>query len=509
VPATRRQLLTRAAAAGTALAAADPVVAAAARRAPRLAADGTFPQGVVAGVPGERELRLWTRLEGHDRPAWVRLEVARDPDFARVVHRGLVRTSPVRDHTAHVTVRPAGVGPGEELFYRFATRGSSSPVGRVRTARPADSAEPVRIAVFSCQGWQPGFYTAHAAMAREELDLAVCVGDYIYEKTDDTGPRTDTIGRDGAGFAQTLDEYRQKWRLYRSDPDLQAMHAAHPFVIVPDNHETADDSPGHLDGAPLYVPIDRRIRHGVLTFFENVPLARDRREPLRRSRAIRLGRHAELILLDWAPNYVDRQERPTAWLPGEEAWVRQRLSRSTATWKVLGSQKMMMSLDLPYGAPLNPGQWDGVPGDRRALMEHVLREGLRDVVVASGDIHTFFAGQVTTTGRIDGTPAAVEFTTGAITSEPGPEMIFGDDGASLTAGAFALGSNANNPHHVFSHHLHSGYLVLELGADQARATFRAVRSKRRRPSEAFDLARFRVPRGTPVVERGDGLARLP
>ena len=98
----------------------------------------------------------------------------------------------------------------------------------LRTRRPPDSAEPVRIGFFSCQGWQAGFYTAHAGLAAEELDLVVSLGDYIYELTDDDGPREDTIGPEGDGEAQTLAEYREKYHLYQSDPDLQGPWRANP-----------------------------------------------------------------------------------------------------------------------------------------------------------------------------------------------------------------------------------------------------------------------------------------
>ena len=359
----------------------------------------------------------------------------------------------------------------------------------------------MRVAFFSCQGWQPGYYNAHAAMANEDLDLAVCLGDYIYEKTDDVGPRTDTIGRERNGFCQTRSEYRQKWRMYRSDPDLRAMHAAHNYVGIPDNHELASDDPGHLDGAPLYVPLGERIRNGLLTYFEHTPLVRDPRAPFRVFRSITLGRHVELLLLEWSPDFNGEHGPGPLGNQGQMEWLLDRLERSPATWKVIGSQPMMMSLDLPAGQPLNRGQWDGHVEDRRRIMQHVLDRGIKGVTVMSGDIHTFFAGQVTTTGRIDGTPAATEFIGGAITSEPGPEMIFGDDGAASFAELFRVGANTQNPHFTFSEHLHSGYAVAEFRADEMLVTFRAVESKYVRPSPPFDLARFRVPVAEPRVEQ--------
>src|SRR5690606_10160962 len=138
--------------------------------------------------------------------------------------RGTARAAAVRDHTARTVVK--GLKPGEQYFYRFATRGQSSPVGRFRTARPADSKEPVRIGFFSCQDYQAGYYTALAGLAKEDLDFVVCLGDYIYERSYYAGPRKDETGVNKDADVQTLAEYRDKYRLYRKDPDLAALHAA-------------------------------------------------------------------------------------------------------------------------------------------------------------------------------------------------------------------------------------------------------------------------------------------
>src|SRR5262249_61254714 len=107
---------------------------------------------------------------------------------------------------------------------------------------------------------------------------AVCRGDYTTERPHDGGPadRIDRIGPDHDGFAQTLDEYRQKYRLYQSDPNLQAMHASHSFLAVWDNHELADDSPGHLQGKPVRVPLAHRMRNGRQAFWESLPMEKPR-----------------------------------------------------------------------------------------------------------------------------------------------------------------------------------------------------------------------------------------
>jgi len=133
---------------------------------------------------------LWTRLAPEPlapdgkggmppEPVTVRYELARDPDFHRVIHRGHVEATPELAHSVHAVVRR--LRPGFEYFYRFRVGSDVSPVGRTRTT-PAGPVDSLRFALASCQRWQDGFYTALGHIADDEdLDLVVFVGDYIYE----------------------------------------------------------------------------------------------------------------------------------------------------------------------------------------------------------------------------------------------------------------------------------------------------------------------------------------
>jgi len=167
----------------------------------------------------------------------------------------------------------------------------------------------------------------------------------------------------------------------------------------------------------------------------------------------------------------------------------------------LASTTVMEGTDITPGVPINLSQWDGYPDERRAIMEHILREGIGGVVVLSGDLHTFIAGQITTTGRDDGVPAAVDFTGGAITSQglldtypPRP------DREALAAQLEAQGRLVNQ-HFAFLDLLAKGYGVLEADASELRVTFRTVESVLEPDSPVRDLARFRVAPDAPVIER--------
>lgn len=522
-PLTRRQLLRTGAggAAGIAVASAAPNYAAIARgRRKPFARDGKFKWGVSSGLPQTRESTLWTRVGGLERTSRVRLEVASDPDFANVVERRMVKVSRGADYTVHARVRD--LRPDREYFYRFETRSSHSRVGRFRTAPPATSNRPVRIGFYSCQSYEAGYYTALRGLAQEpDLDLVICLGDYIYEANYYPGPddRRDTTGPNGDGEVQRLREYREKYRLYQSDPNLKALHAAHPFIAIWDDHEVEDNYAGdEADatqnddsltnyGEPRRVSLLQRRRNGYRAFFEAMP-----RIDLGRRRiygGTRIGL-ADLLFLD-TRQYRDRQpcggelavpcpdeNNPGRTLLGakQKQWLKQRLERAPKRWKLLANQIMLMSLDGAPGASLNIDGWDGYGAERAELMQHILDRDIHNVVSLVGDIHTFFAGTVTTTGRATGTPAATELVGGSATSL-GVKHLFAD---LEPAGELGPGIRVNNPHISYGEFKSRGYGVLEVSRDEARCTFRAPETTLEKRSPVNDLARFRIPAGRPEVQ---------
>jgi alkaline phosphatase D len=468
---------------------------------------GAFRHGVAAGVPSTSGTTLWTRVSDIERSGRLTLEVARDAGFSRVVQRKDVAAVSWRDFTARAVVD--GLPPGEEWFYRFATRGASSPVGRFRTLRPADSQEPIRVGFFSCQKYTTGFWPAHAALAQEDLDLVVSLGDYIYETGGRSGVRPDLTGTNKDGRVETLGEYREKYGLYRADPDLQAMHAAHAFAATWDDHELENDYAGASSPSRARrIPYEERKRQAYLAFFEWMPRFRLAEERSRVYGSVPLGGLAELLLIDTRqyrdPPPCGGAQGPCAEPdPGrtflgaaQKAWLKERLVASRAAWKLLGNQTMMMGLEAPPGSSLNPDQWDGYPREREEVLQHVLRNGVKDLAVLTGDIHAFFAGDVHPGGNaLSGPAAATEFVGGSISSG-GFEEEVGEPGAR----AIAAGARANNPHIKDVELTKRGYGVLEARPGELLVTFKAVPTVSRRGVPAATLARYRVPRGEARVE---------
>lgn len=497
---TRRRLLAAGVAAAPALVL-PPGVTAASRRRPRIVREAAFDCGVMAGIPGTNAITLWTHVLGLERSGSLRLEIARDEDFRRIVHRGPVQAARIRDFTARATIRTRRLQPGERYWYRFETQTGSSPVGRFTTARPADSRETLRIGFWSCQDYKDGLYPAHAGLAAEpDLDLVLCLGDYVYEgggENPEIG-RRDDVGPDRQ--AQTLDEWRAKYRLYLSDPNLRAMHASAAFAGIWDDHEAENDyegsRPGSLPADRRRVDFETRKRNGYLAFFEYGPRNRIPADPMRIYRRIRLGGAADVLLLD-TRQYREASGRTTILGPAQREWIKAALTASRAPWKVLANQVMMMSLEAAPGFPLNADQWDGYPADRADVLGHVRANAVEGVTVLTGDIHPFFAGDVYPNGRADGRrPAATEFVGGAISSA-GLERDLGP--ATAAGEVAAMGANA--PHLKYAQLSRRGYGVLELTPDELRCAFRSPTTVTEHSAPIETLAQFRVSRRDGVVER--------
>ena len=240
----------------------------------------------------------------------------------------------------------------------------------------------------------------------------------------------------------------------------------------------------------------------------------DRRRIYRR---IRLGAAADLVLLDLhsygsyfvcgfaiPPPPCPQADDPALTMLGDEqkAWLKRELEASRATWKLLGNSLMMMSLDLYPGQAFNYGQWDGFPSERRELMQFLLDKGIGGVSAFSGDIHTFFAGTVTTTGRSTGTPAATEFVGGSITSEgiaQGVAEALGLPENDSTSVVVTDRLRQSNPQYEFVDTTHRGYAVAEATADELRVDLRGPQTVLEPKSEISTWASLRVGADNPTV----------
>jgi alkaline phosphatase D len=294
------------------------------------------------------------------------------------------------------------------------------------------------------------------------------------------------------------------------------MHAAHAFIPTWDDHEVEDNWAGATGGHQTpnrRVPYEQRRFNGLRTFFESMPIRRPERGGFKLYRSISLGGNAELFLLD-ERQYRDPQPcNDTFVIPcpeaetqarrflgdAQKAWFKAGLQASRATWKLVGNQAMIMALDNGPSSPSNKDQWDGYGVERREIMEHVASNGIQDLAFLTGDIHTFFAGEVGTDGR-GPESVATEFVGGSISSLGIPESV---ESVSNVPADVVFQATQNfrtvNPHLKYDDQKRRGYGVVEAREGELQVEFRAVDALRR-SRVAERLARFRVARGTPRVE---------
>jgi alkaline phosphatase D len=529
---TRRQFVTTAGTAAAAVILGPSAVASG--RGSGLLPRGRFADGVAAGDPTPRGITLWTRVTDLARSGSVEIEVARERSFARVVARRRIRTSDALNGA--VKARITGLDPHEQYYYRFSTRGSDSGVGRFRTALPADSRQTVRFAFYSCADYTHGFYNAYELMAREDdIDFVLNLGDYIYAeqahtRAEGTAVRDDMIGRDldgrggGAREAVSLDDYRAKYSLYRSDPSLRRAHARFPFVSVWDDHEVVNNYAGGAPrgGPPAAERFAQRKRAAYRAFFENMPFFPSGRSRIYRS--LRFGRTVDLLLLDARQYRADQpcddafnarecaeRRDPRPFLGDRQMdWLKRRLSRSRAAWKVIGNQVFIMPVKSGPQNYAVVDTWQGYLREREELVGHIGRERIDGVAFATGDFHIFVAADVRPGESPDpATTVATEFHSGSITSQNVGEGQAGflpgaNDQDPRTDPAIVNALIGFNPWVDTGDIDHHGYGVGVATADELKVRFRRLQTIKRRSLERLPDLTWTVGRGEPSIVDQNG-----
>ncbi|WP_107056022.1 alkaline phosphatase [Streptomyces griseus] len=497
----RRRFLTVAAAAA-ALAFTTNRPARGASAAPEIDAaripDDPFTLGIASGDPLPDSVVLWTRLApapfepdgglGDQRVA-VRWEVAVDEYFAIVVKQGTALAHAEYGHSVHVDVE--GLLSGTVYYYRFRAGTWISPTGRTRTA-PGQGldASALRLAAVACQAYHDGYYTAYRHLAEDDVDLVLHLGDYLYEYPVNAagGERRYTAGAQLPDVfnheTTTLADYRLRYSLYKSDPDLRAAHAAHPFVVTWDDHETENNYAGGVPESD--VPPEQflaRRAAAYRAYWENQPL-RSGQQPqgpdMRLYRRLQWGTLAQFDILDTRQYRSDQaygdkphapgpeSDDPARTLTGaeQERWLIDGWRASTALWNVMPQQVCFSQrkFDLTEPSRVSMDAWDGYRASRDRIVTGARSAGIANWLVLTGDVHVGYAFDIKDdfddpASRTLGT----EFTCTSIAS--------GKDGT-------AKPPNWNtymtaNPHLKF-YDGRRGYVRLELGRQAARADFKTV-----------------------------------
>lgn len=445
------------------------------------AAFGAYPfsLGVASGDPAPNGVILWTRLApvpsasgGMDAiPYDVQWEIAHDDAFGSIVQSGTTIAAPTLAHSVHLEV--TGLEPAQEYFYRFMVGDEVSPVGRTKTT-PALAAgvDRLRFAFASCANYEHGYFAAYREMAAQAPDLIFHLGDYIYEyapnewQVRDEGNLRLTQGEETVSLA----DYRQRFATYRTDPDLQAAHAAAPWLVTWDDHETennyADEISENNEARETFL---QRRADAYQAYYEHMPL-RPSSLPVGPDMALyrRLpyGNLAEFNVLDTRQYRSDQpceeglQPRCPAALdpattllgPDQERWLLGKMEKSSALWNVLAQQVMLTQLDQTKDDALASytDDWNGYPAARDRILDAVQGAALSNFMVLTGDVHAGFANDVKRDLDYTGPAVGTEYVCTSI-SAGGKELD-----------AWFEGYEAANPQVRYYEPRHGGFSLVEV-----------------------------------------------
>jgi alkaline phosphatase D len=475
-----------------------------------------FSLGVASGWPLPMGVVLWTRLApepldggGLERETIpVRWEVANDERFAEIVQAGVVDAIPSRAHSVHVEV--GRLEPARWYFFRFIAGAEVSPTGRTRTA-PARSSLPerLRFAFASCQHYEHGYYAAHRHAADEDLDLVVFLGDYIYEGT---SPRP-RVRRHVGGEARTLADYRTRHAQYKTDRDLQRLHAAVPWLVTWDDHEV-DNNYARERSETLDPEFLRRRSAAYRAYFEHMPLREAARLSgggmLLRSR-VDMGRLARFHVLDGrqyrspqacpppgrgGANVVDDRCRelfaPERTMLGaaQERWLVDGLRAVPQRWNFIAQQTLIAR----HGRVINgrrrwgTDSWDGYHAARRRLLRAIDDNRVRSCVILTGDAHSNFVCDLKTSFTDAQSPVVATELCGTSISSFGPPQTNIDRVL------------ADNPHIRFGRSTNRGYVALEVTPERCIARLRVVDDAEDPNAAVSTQATFAIEAGRPGAQ---------
>jgi len=473
--------------------------------------DYPFSLGVASGDPLPDGVVLWTRLTGDLGPLAipVRWEIASDDSMKKIISHGEMNADPEWAHSVHVEVQ--GLEPDRWYWYRFTALDAQSTIGRTRTA-PAASARPARLrfAFASCQHYEQGYFGAYRHIVADQPDLLVFLGDYLYESS----WGKELVRSHGSPVPYALEQYRARHALYKTDPDLQAAHAACPWIVTWDDHEVVNDyaddrSAERIDRKSF---LERRAA-AYRAYYEHMPLpARMRPDGphMRIFTQMGWGALARFYLLDnrqyrsWqacprpgrrgGSNTVDIEACPRLGAPGrtmlgraQERWLDGAFNETRAKWNILAQSTLMAQMDQQPG----PGRrawtdgWDGYPAARGRLLESVVAREISNPIVIGGDVHSFNVCQLKSNFDDPASPVvASEFVGTSITSQAWPQERINE-------------LLPDNPHVLYAEGRYRGYTRVDLGEKLWKADLRAMESVQTRDAACRTLATFVVENGKP------------
>jgi len=426
--------------------------------------DSNFPfiHGVASGDPTASAVIIWTRIEPNSQNDTLQVvyEMAKDESFQNIVKQGIIQTDYSKDWTVKIDVQ--GLEPYKQYFFRFKDEQNRySSVGRTRTA-PSDTSSHLRIAIMSCSSIFSGFFNGYRRIAeKQDLDLVVHVGDYIYDFVD-----PDEQIRVPTPFPidpKTLEEWRDRHKFYLLDPDLREARRVHPWVTLWDNHDVDFDSVDIL--APYQA------------FWEYLPIRMPENDLKKIYRKISYGNLMEMFVIDVLTyRSLDTLSGNQTSMIGnaQYQWLTTELANSQATWKLIPMQKLMCGwsiqgvpswIGIGDGNVLDNKNWDGYDADRDRLLSYISQNNIQNVIALSGDSHVTIFGDLST-NPYDSNVYNPATGSGSVAVEMLPTSIsrgnFDEMGLGWALPIVEPILNNANPQHVFRELTSHGYGILDI-----------------------------------------------
>lgn len=380
----------------------------------------SFLHGIASGDPTNNSVILWTRVTPSSYTDTVAVFVAiSEYPTLESASRYTVLTSKHVDYTVKIDIKL--LLPNKKYYYQFYTvTGESSRIGYTKTLPNEDTMlDSLSISVHSCSNYAGGFFTSYAMSAvKHSVDFVIHLGDYIYEYKNGKYTNGTELGRTHMPDKELfeLDDYRQRYASYRTDPDLQLSHANYPWIVVWDDHELADNS--WLRGSVNSHGIEflKRKQNFLQAYFEWMPI-RPQDNILKIWRPIRFGKLVDLFMLDtrhysrdvtdtydnneYIASIADKPERTMMGFDQEE-WLYNSLVTSGSIWKLIGSQTVVNSVNFQgidafsggHFAERNFDSFDGYTANRDRFINTIVENNIQDVVLLSGDFHISWVHEI-------------------------------------------------------------------------------------------------------------------
>ncbi|MCA0754239.1 alkaline phosphatase D family protein [Paenibacillus sp. N4] len=477
-----------------------------------------FTLGVTSGDPWPESVVLWTRLapdplngggmSGSDVP--VKWEVASDENFRKVVREGTAFARAQLGHSVHVEVDK--LKPNQVYYYRFKAGKEISPTGRTKTLPVYGSqVDKLSFAFASCQNYPTGYFNAYRHMAEEQdLDLVFHLGDYIYEGPGPAATTPSPRYHNGPEII-TLEDYRNRYALYKSDSDLQAAHAQFPWVVAMDDHEIENNHAGLIpeNNQPVG-PFLARKAAAFQAYYENMPL-RSSSLPsgftMQLYRQFHYGNLANIHVLDTRQFRDDQasgdgRKPPTPEstsvdrsIMGEEQeqWLLSGLYQSQASWNIIPQQVFFCKRDflIGDGVEYSMDGWDGYTANRERITNFAKEQGLSNLVILTGDVHSNWACEIKADFENPNSEIlGAEFVGTSITS--------GGDGYDINDNQKAI--LAENPHIKFYNN-QRGYVRCTATHESFQADYKVVPYVTRPGAPISTRASFLMEKGKPGLKQ--------